>query len=71
MVTGAAPLTVKRTHYFEDPQFIDCFSPHPDHTFLSAVPYAVEGIQPLIETLEAAMNGPVSQSLNGSLNPAK
>ncbi|MDP9128471.1 MAG: type IV secretory system conjugative DNA transfer family protein [Pseudomonadota bacterium] len=57
MVTGAAPLTVKRTHYFEDPQFIDCFSPHPDHRFLPAVPYSIEGIQPFIEKLEAARNG--------------
>jgi type IV secretory pathway TraG/TraD family ATPase VirD4 len=57
IVTGAAahPLMVRRVHYFEDPQFIGCFSPHPDHEFMAAAPNIVGGIRPLIETLEAAM----------------
>jgi hypothetical protein len=53
MVTGANPFMVRRTHYFEDLQFIDCFSPHPDHKFLAPVSYMVQGIRPLIEQLEA------------------
>jgi hypothetical protein len=59
IVTGAAanPLMVRRVHYFEDPQFIGCFSPHPDHEFMPAVPKIVGGLRSLIETLEAAMNG--------------
>ncbi|MGH7139812.1 MAG: type IV secretory system conjugative DNA transfer family protein, partial [Pirellulales bacterium] len=57
IVTGANPLVVKRAHYFDDPQFIDCFSPHPDHAFLPAVPHSVDGIRPLIDTLERATNG--------------
>jgi hypothetical protein len=39
MVTGANPLMVRRTHYFEDLQFIDCFSPHPDHKFIEPISY--------------------------------
>ena len=54
MVTGANPLMVRRTHYFEDLQFIGCFSPHPDHKFLAPASYMVGGIRPLIEQLEAA-----------------
>jgi len=57
MIAGANPLVVKRAHYFEDLLFIDCFPPHPDHRFLPAVPHTVEGVRPLIDTLEAAMNG--------------
>jgi len=57
IVTGSNPLVVKRTHYFEDVQFIDCFSPHPDHKFLPAVPHVVDGIRPLLDVLEAAMGG--------------
>jgi type IV secretory pathway TraG/TraD family ATPase VirD4 len=33
-ITGADPLVVWRRNYFEDVQFIGCFSPHPDHKFL-------------------------------------
>ena len=57
MVAGGNPLIVRRTNYFDDPQFIDCFSEHPDHAFKSALPYKVEGIGPLIQTLEKAMAG--------------
>jgi type IV secretory pathway TraG/TraD family ATPase VirD4 len=53
LVTGANPLTVMRTHYFEDSQFIDCFSPHPDHKYLAPASYMVGGIRPLIDALEA------------------
>jgi type IV secretory pathway TraG/TraD family ATPase VirD4 len=34
LVVGANPLVVWRRNYFEDVQFINCFSPHPDHKFL-------------------------------------
>jgi hypothetical protein len=57
MITGASPLVLRRTHYFEDLLFIDCFSPHPDHTFQPAIPNIVEGIRPFIDRLEAVMNG--------------
>jgi hypothetical protein len=57
MVAGANPFVVRRTHYFEDMEFIDCFSPHPDHKFLPAIPTTVDGIRPLIDMLEAAMSG--------------
>jgi len=31
IVAGTAcPMVVRRVHYFQDPLFIDCFSPHPD-----------------------------------------
>jgi type IV secretory pathway TraG/TraD family ATPase VirD4 len=33
-IVGANPLVVWRRNYFEDVQFINCFSPHPDHKFL-------------------------------------
>jgi len=57
MITGANPFVVQRMHYFEEAQFIDCFSPHPDHKFVPAVTRTIGGIRPLIETLEAAPNG--------------
>lgn len=59
MMTGADPMAVRRTHYFEDVQFIDCFSPHPDHKFRPAVArrFQASYARPLIEELEAAMNG--------------
>jgi type IV secretory pathway TraG/TraD family ATPase VirD4 len=57
MVTGANPLIVRRTNYFEDPEFIDCFSPHPDHKFLSPACYTLSTIRPLIQKLEAGTNG--------------
>ena len=50
MVTGADPLIVRRTNYFEDPQFIDCFSKHPDHSFAPAIPFKVDGIGAIIQT---------------------
>ncbi len=53
IVTGANPLMVRRTHYFEDAQFIGCFSPHPDHKFLKPASHMVGGIRPLIDQLEA------------------
>ena len=53
IATGANPLMVRRAHYFEDLQFIDCFSPHPDHKFLAPASYMAGGIRPLIEQLEA------------------
>lgn len=57
MVTGGNPFIIRRVHYFEDPLFIDCFSPHPDHRFLPAAANIVEGIRPLIRQLEAAREG--------------
>ena len=36
MMTGANPVVLRRANYFEDPQFINCFSPHPDHPFIAA-----------------------------------
>jgi hypothetical protein len=57
MITGTNPFVLRRSHYFEDLQFIDCFSPHPDHMFRPAIPNTYGGIRPLIDTLEAAMNG--------------
>jgi type IV secretory pathway TraG/TraD family ATPase VirD4 len=53
MVTGGNPLVVRRTNYFEDLEFIDCFSPHPDHKFLAPASYTVGGIRPLINQFEA------------------
>jgi type IV secretory pathway TraG/TraD family ATPase VirD4 len=57
LVGGGHPLMVRRVHYFEDAQFIDCFSPHPDHGFVSAFETRIEGLLPLISELEAAMEG--------------
>jgi type IV secretory pathway TraG/TraD family ATPase VirD4 len=57
MVTGANPLMVRRTHYFEDLQFIDRFSPHPDHQFIEPVSYEPWGIGLLIREIEAANGG--------------
>jgi type IV secretory pathway TraG/TraD family ATPase VirD4 len=54
LVTGGNPLIVRRAHYFEDLQFIDCFSPHPDHEFLAPCSYMLDGIRPLIDRLQAA-----------------
>jgi type IV secretory pathway TraG/TraD family ATPase VirD4 len=56
MVTGANPLVVTRAHYFEDQQFIDCFSPHPDHKFMPALPYTVEGLQSAINDFQRCIN---------------
>lgn len=53
LITGNDPVVVHRTHYFEDLEFIDCFSPHPDHAFLPPVEERVAGIGPLIDQLEA------------------
>ena len=60
MVTGSNPLVVRRTHYFDDPQFIDCFSPHPDHKFLAPASYTVGGIRPIIDALEAVSRKPLT-----------
>ena len=57
MVTGARPLIVRRTHYFEDLQFIGCFSPHPDHEFIEPVSYWPWGIGILLKEIEAANDG--------------
>jgi type IV secretory pathway TraG/TraD family ATPase VirD4 len=38
LVVGANPMVVFRRNYFEDVQFIDCFSPHSDHKFLPISP---------------------------------
>lgn len=53
VVTGANPLIVRRIQYFEDPLFIDCFSPHPDHEFTRAISYSLSG-KLLREALEDA-----------------
>ena len=53
LVSGADPMIVRRMNYFEDPFFIDCFSPHPDHVFTPAVSYSLEG-KLLWEQLENA-----------------
>jgi hypothetical protein len=71
ILTGVDPLVLKRTHYFEDFQFIDCFSPHPDHSFLSPVANIVQGIRVLINTLEAAMNGKRLTIARWFLEPGK
>ncbi len=47
-------MVVKRTHYFEDPQFTDSFSPHPHHPFTPAVTEELQGGAPLIDLLAAA-----------------
>lgn len=57
LITGADPVAVHRRHYFEDAQFIDCFSPHPEHKFLAPAQLSVEGIAPLLNKLETATNG--------------
>jgi hypothetical protein len=60
LITGNNPVVLRRTHYFEDLQFIDCFSPHPDHEFLPAVPHVIEiddEIRELISKLEAEAGG--------------
>src|ERR1035438_2405954 len=46
IVTGANPFVVKRRNYFEDEQFINCFSPHPDHKFVPVAPKVVEAPAP-------------------------
>jgi hypothetical protein len=50
-------MAVRRLHYFEDPLFIECFSPHPDHQFMPPVSRSVDGIRPLIDQLETATRG--------------
>jgi type IV secretory pathway TraG/TraD family ATPase VirD4 len=57
LIAGRDPLVVKRAYYFEDVQFIDCFSPHPDHRFLPAVEEDVLGVRPLLDQLRAAEGG--------------
>jgi hypothetical protein len=57
IVTGFNPMVAFRKNYFEDVQFIDCFSPHPDHKWQAAISHPVDGIGPLIAALEAATNG--------------
>jgi type IV secretory pathway TraG/TraD family ATPase VirD4 len=59
LITGNDPVVVHRRHYFEDLQFIDCFSPHPDHKFLPPVTEEITGVKPLLDMLENA-NGGVS-----------
>ena len=44
MVTGSDPVVVRRTHYFEDRQFVRCFAPHPDHKFLPLPPELTAGL---------------------------
>jgi hypothetical protein len=56
LITGASPLKVRRTHYFQDPQYIDCFSPHPDHTFIPALSKSIEGLPRFINALQQSMN---------------
>jgi type IV secretory pathway TraG/TraD family ATPase VirD4/TPR repeat protein len=56
-VTGFNPMVAFRKNYFEDVQFIDCFSPHPDHQWRPAISHSVDGIRPLLDTLETATNG--------------
>lgn len=47
ILTGANPLVVWRRNYFEDVQFINCFSPHPDHKFVPiALPKLLPAPQP-------------------------
>jgi type IV secretory pathway TraG/TraD family ATPase VirD4 len=57
LITGNDPVVVHRTHYFEDVQFIDTFSPHPDHAFLPPAEEQVQGIGPLLDKLEEAKGG--------------
>jgi type IV secretory pathway TraG/TraD family ATPase VirD4 len=57
IVTGFNPMIAFRSNYFEDAEFIDCFSPHPDHQWRAALSHPVDGIGPLIAALEAATNG--------------
>lgn len=33
MVSGERPMPIRKCNYFEDPAFVDCFEPHPDHEF--------------------------------------
>jgi type IV secretory pathway TraG/TraD family ATPase VirD4 len=57
IVTGGNPLMVRRTHYFEDLQFINCFSPHPDHKFIEPTSYEPWDMGVLIKEIEAANGG--------------
>jgi type IV secretory pathway TraG/TraD family ATPase VirD4 len=41
IVSGADPMIVRRVNYFEDPLFIDCFSPHPENGITRAVSYSL------------------------------
>jgi hypothetical protein len=50
-------MVVKRVQYFEEPLFIECFSPHPDYQFTPPVSRTVEGVRPFIDKLEAAARG--------------
>ena len=55
LITGADPVVVRRCNYYDDAQFIDWFSPHPNHRFEPAVPVRLKSIQPLVNKLiEAA-----------------
>lgn len=33
LVSGQAPVVYRRSNYYEDPEFIGCFMPHPDYAF--------------------------------------
>jgi type IV secretory pathway TraG/TraD family ATPase VirD4 len=49
-IAGQDPILVRRVNYDEDPAFVRCFDPHPDHPF---IPYeAPKEIEPLKEEPE-------------------
>lgn len=66
LITGASPLKVRRTHYFQDPQFIDCFAPHPDHKFIPAISRSIVGLPRFINALQQTINGPAPVGLYGN-----
>jgi type IV secretory pathway TraG/TraD family ATPase VirD4 len=58
MVAGSDPLIIKRVNYFQDPLYIDCFSPDlENHKFQPAVEKTLTSIRPLVQLLEGSMKG--------------
>lgn len=51
LINGADPFVVRRCNYYDDLQFIDWFSPHPNHKFEPAVSVCLTSIQPLVKKL--------------------
>ena len=46
-IAGQAPMLVRRTYHDQDPQFVRCFDPHPDHPFVAyEAPKVIEDSSP-------------------------
>lgn len=51
LINGADPIVVRRCNYFDDVQFIDWFTPHPQHKYTPPLGIALKSIQPLVDKL--------------------